>query len=82
MKSKIYVKLATQLALVVRNPPSNARDRRDVGSILGSGKCPGVGPAVESSDARPRSSCLIQWSVGSHWKLWSGRVAFLTAVPG
>ena len=43
MKSKIYVKLATQLALVVRNPPSNARDRRDVGSILGSGKCPGVG---------------------------------------
>ena len=43
MKSKIYVKLATQLALLVRNPPSNARDRRDVGSILGSGKCPGVG---------------------------------------
>ena len=43
MKSKIYVKLATQLALVVRNPPSNARDRRDVGSILGSGKCPGLG---------------------------------------
>ena len=43
MKSKIYVKLATQVALVVRNPPSNAGDIRDVGSILGSVKCPEVG---------------------------------------
>ena len=37
------MELATQVALVVKNPPSKAGDRRDVGSILGSGKCPGVG---------------------------------------
>ena len=37
------MKLATQVALVVKNPPSKAGDIRDVGSILGSGKCPGVG---------------------------------------
>ena len=40
------------------------------------------GQAVESPNARPRSSCLIQWSAGSHWRLLSRRVAFLTAVPG
>ena len=45
-------------------------------------RCVFWGQAVESSDARPRSSGLIQWSAGSHWRLWSGRAAFLTAVPG
>ena len=28
---------------VVNNPPANAGDPRDVGSIPGSGRCPGVG---------------------------------------
>ena len=28
---------------VVKNPPANAREKRDVGFILESGRCPGVG---------------------------------------
>ena len=32
---------ASQVVLVVKNPPANAGDMRDVGSIPGSGKSPG-----------------------------------------
>ena len=32
-----------QVALVVKNPPVNAGDLRDAGSILGSGRSPGGG---------------------------------------
>ena len=35
--------LSSLLALVVKNPPANARDAGDVGSIPGSGRSPGVG---------------------------------------
>ena len=31
----------SQVALVVKNLPANAGDRREVGSIPGSGQCPG-----------------------------------------
>ena len=34
---------ASQVAQVVKYPPVNARDTRDEGSILGSGRCPGGG---------------------------------------
>ena len=34
---------ASQVALVVKNPPANAGDIRDVGSIPGSGRSPGGG---------------------------------------
>jgi len=34
---------ASQMALVVKNPPANAEDIRDVGSIPGLGKSPGEG---------------------------------------
>ena len=34
---------ASQVALVVKNPPANAGDARDVGSIPGSGRSPGGG---------------------------------------
>ena len=34
---------ASQLALVVKNPPANAGDVREAGSILGSGRSPGGG---------------------------------------
>ena len=34
---------ASQVVLVVKNPPANAGDARDAGSITGSGKSPGVG---------------------------------------
>ena len=33
----------SQVALVVKNPPANAGDIRDVGSIPGSGRPPGGG---------------------------------------
>ena len=35
--------MASQEELVVKNPPANAGDRRDVGSIPGLGRSPGVG---------------------------------------
>ena len=34
---------AFQMALVIKNPPANAGDIRDQGSIPGSGRCPGGG---------------------------------------
>ena len=34
---------ASQVALVVKNPPANAGDRRDKGSFPGSGRSPGEG---------------------------------------
>ena len=34
---------ASQVALVVKNPPANAGDLRDAGSIPGSGRFPGGG---------------------------------------
>ena len=35
--------LASQVALVVKKPPANVGDLRDMGSIPGSGRCPGEG---------------------------------------
>ena len=40
---------ASQLALVMKNPPTNAGDIRDAGSIPGSGRSPGGGYATHSS---------------------------------
>ena len=37
--SKIW---ASQVVLIVKNPPANAGDTRDAGSIPGSGRSPGV----------------------------------------
>ena len=34
---------ASQVVLVVKNPPANAGDKRDVGSVPGSGRSPGGG---------------------------------------
>ena len=35
--------MASQVALVLKNPPANSGDLRDVGSIPGSGRSPGEG---------------------------------------
>ena len=40
---------ASQVMLVVKNPPANAGDVRDVGSIPGSGRSPGGSMATHSS---------------------------------
>ena len=43
-KSAPYpVSWASQVALVVKNPPVNAGDTRDTGSTPGLGRCPGGG---------------------------------------
>ena len=38
---------ASQVALVVKNPPAKAGDARDVGLILGLGRSPGVGNGTQ-----------------------------------
>ena len=38
-----YMTGATQVVLVVKNPPANAEDIRDTGSIPGLGRSPGGG---------------------------------------
>ena len=35
--------MGSQVALVVKNPPANARDTRDMGSVSGSGRTSGGG---------------------------------------
>ena len=40
--------VASQVVLVVKNPPANAGDTRDVGLIPGSGRSPGGGTATTS----------------------------------
>ena len=39
----VVVVRASQVLLVVKNPPANVGDRRDAGSIPGSGRSPGGG---------------------------------------
>ena len=40
---------ASQVTIVVKNPPAEAGDVRDAGSILGLGRSPGGGHATHSS---------------------------------
>ena len=42
-KNKLGRLMAFQMAIMVKNPPANAGDVRDVGSIPGSGGSPGGG---------------------------------------
>ena len=46
---------ASQVALVVKTPPANAGEERDVGSIPGSGRSPGGGHVTHSS--------ILAWKV-------------------
>ena len=63
------------MALVVKNPPANARDIRDRGLIAGSGRSPGGGMATHSSILAWRIPWSEEpgglWSIGSqrgrHW---------------
>ena len=43
------------MALVVKNPPVNAGDRRDASSIPGSGRCPGGGHGHPLRDSCPEN---------------------------
>jgi len=54
---------ASQVALVVKNPPANAGDIRDTGLILGSGRFLGVG------NGNPlKNSCLENPMVRGAWR--------------
>ena len=44
---------ASQMVLEVKNPPANAGDVKDAGSIPGSGRCP-----EEGNSNPPQYSCL------------------------
>ena len=39
----VYLVWVFQVALVVKSPPANAEDIRDMSLILGSGRSPGIG---------------------------------------
>ena len=52
---------------VVKNPSANAGDRRDMGSIPGSGRCPGGGMATHSS--------ILVWKIP--WTKEPGRLQFM-----
>ena len=64
-----FIKIKTsQVALVVKNPPANAGDIIDMGSIPGSGRSPG-----EENGNPLQYSCLENpmdreaWLVAVHW---------------
>ena len=64
---------ASQVVLVVKNPPANAGDTRDMGSSPGPGRCPGVGngtpleySCLENSTDR---GALVDFSPGGHKEL-------------
>ena len=68
---------ASQVALVVKNPPANAGDVRMMGSIPGWGRCPGGGHSnplqcscLENPTDRVASWALVRRSAKS-WTWWS-----------
>ena len=62
------VPVASQVALVVKNPPANSEDIRDLGLITQSGRSPGRGPGNPL-----QYSCLENpmhrgaWQATVHW---------------
>ena len=65
--------MASQVALVVKNPPTNARDAKDKGSIPGSGRSSGGGNGnplqysyLENPMDRGAWRATVQW-VAKSW---------------
>ena len=52
---------ASQVALVVENPPANAGDIRDAGSIPRSGRSPGQEDPLE--EGRAAHSNILAWRI-------------------
>ena len=63
-------KLGTQVALVVKNPPANAGDIRDAGSIPELGRCSGGGRGIPL-----QYSCLENPMNRGAWQAVVHRVA-------
>ena len=66
----VTLKWASQVALVIKNPPANAGDLRDVSSIPGSGRSPGEGNGNPLQD-----SCLENPMDRGAWQATVHRVA-------
>ena len=67
-----YIKFGSQVAVVVENPPANAGDIRDVGSIPGLGRSPQGGhgnplqySCLENLMDRGTWGATVQWVVNS-----------------
>ena len=56
LTNPISKRWASQVVLVVKNPPTDAGDLRDLGSILGSGRSPGEGHGNPLQYSCPRES--------------------------
>ena len=54
-KREIYSTQLAQVALVVRNPPTNAGDLRDAGLIPGLGRSPGKGNGTQFQCSCPEN---------------------------
>ena len=66
----VIITCVSQVALLVKNIPANARDIRDTGSIPGSGRWPGGG------NGNPlQYSCLENPMTRGAWKTTAHKVA-------
>ena len=59
------LKLASPMVLVVKKPPANAGDLRDVGSVPGSGRSPGEG------DGNPLQYFCLEKTVDTRGAWWA-----------
>jgi len=76
---------ASQVALVVKNPPANAGDLRDVGSIPGSGRAPEGGhgnPLQYSCLENPMDRGARQATVHGVAESWTRLKGLSTAQTG
>ena len=67
MTERLSYLWAFQVVLVVKNPPANAEDVRDAGSIPGWGRSPGGGhgnPFQDSCLENPMDKGVLQPEVG------------------
>ena len=65
-KSPVMLIRASQVALVMKNSPANAGEKRDVGLIPGSGRSPGEGHGYPV-----QYSCLENPMDGGAWRAYS-----------
>ena len=61
-----YFNVSSQMALVVKNPPANAGDLRDVGSIPGLGRFLENGLAIHSSGESQGQGSLVGCHLWCH----------------
>ena len=55
LAGRFFTNRASQVSLVLNNPPANAEDAKDTGSIPGLGRSPGVGNGNPLQYSRPEN---------------------------